>query len=542
MNQIIESLMPTKSGIFTFLTIEERLLINDYIRQLLLEVSDGEHIGFNTHSGRNIMSYIKLMQLAPTDTSIINNNPYRGMPYHMLVYLACWPIKYNPRNNGTLCGKNSSQISMRFYCLTIAEYYSYTLKQPVYKKYDVWRELIYYEYIRENILRKKECPHFIMMHLYYLSNSKSVNYFNLKKKFLTQKDLNTNEYKAFKDLYKRTDPNTFVRLQVNPNFTLDDLLPDEKDPMLQKYSEYTMLMITEAPHHNLYQWSSRKYEVDGPVSKMISVGYHTSDIWYNILFQLIVSFYVMSKHKIYIKDMKLNANVFIRDVATYEKSNGYWKYVIQGLTYYLPNKGYVLLIDSSYRDIIPESTNLDNNRQYKVYISDILPQPQPVMNLEEKIYENYRRMVNTNNFTKEKLREDIFRPPPDIIAFIEKLMTDPEKDFGLILRKYFRRFMNNRIGTLLKENEVALKRELNDTVIKPGDMMILIEANNLYRWIMIDKVNENDVEIYKDSSELTVSVNRTNLAQYSPTEKIEQNSADDVSFIEEKMLETYIIN
>jgi hypothetical protein len=121
-------------------------------------------------------------------------------------------------------------------------------------------------------------------------------------------------------------------------------------------------------------------------------------------------------------------------------------------------------------------------------------------------------------------------------------MTDPEKDFGLILRKYFRRFMNNRIGTLLKENEVALKRELNDTVIKPGDMMILIEANNLYRWIMIDKVNENDVEIYKDSSELTVSVNRTNLAQYSPTEKIEQNSADDVSFIEEKMLETYIIN
>ena len=50
-------------------------------------------------------------------------------------------------------------------------------------------------------------------------------------------------------------------------------------------------------------------------------------------------------------EMTLRDNVYIKDLMNNEQSVGYWKYIIGGFEYYIPNHGFLLLIDSSYKDI-----------------------------------------------------------------------------------------------------------------------------------------------------------------------------------------------
>ena len=87
-------------------------------------------------------------------------------------------------------------------------------------------------------------------------------------------------------------------------------LPDEVDPILQVYSGYMMIMITEAPHYNLYKWTSRNYDQKGIVYKMTRHGYHSANIWYSLLFQILAGLYVMQIHGIYMRNMSIRDNIY----------------------------------------------------------------------------------------------------------------------------------------------------------------------------------------------------------------------------------------
>ena len=141
MNRIYENILPGKDNKMTATTLGERLQTYDYVRQILVKIDDGEDISISSDNRNNLMSYIKLMELNPTYYSPIYNNPYRGLPFGMLIYRCCFPIRFEDISRSVVCAKNSIGLSLRLYALSSAEYYSNKLRQPIRSEYDVWREL-----------------------------------------------------------------------------------------------------------------------------------------------------------------------------------------------------------------------------------------------------------------------------------------------------------------------------------------------------------------------------------------------------------------
>jgi len=560
MDRIYEIVLPGKDSKFTSITLGERLKIYEYVRQILININDGEDIGLDACRGhRNLMSYIKFMELNPNYYSTIHKNPYRGLPFGMLLYRSCFPIKLDQGSKRTVCAKNSIGLNIRLYALTVAEFFSHYFKQQIYKQYDVWRELIYYEYVRENIIKRKQSPNFTLLYAFFVSLNRNIDFFCLKRSTLTQKDLLTIEFKTFQKLYA-LESNIKSKEKLKAIFDQNLLnrtrpgkpLPDETDPNLQRYSGNILILITEAPNHNLYQWASRSYETDGIVKKMVRHGFHDDDVWLGILFQIVSAIYVMQLHCLYISNMTIEDNIYIKDLQAEGNIMGYWKYVIDGISYYIPNHGYLVMIDTNFKDIVSDTRVMDTTiqRQFKIDANNIYDSRSNKEELQKKIYQNYRNIINTNAFTKEHTQNDLSGLPPTVSIFIGKMMEDTEPDLGKIIFKYFRQFLNNRIGTYLKKDtEVPNIRDPAEA-FKPGEMLAYVEATNTYKWCMYSvnsSSNPNKEKVLikskPDSDIEEIEVEKNNLQQYSPSEKIEQNfSGSGAKLSEDDLLETYIIN
>lgn len=565
MSKIYENVLPGKDNKFTSTTIGERVQMYDYVRQIFVKINDGEDMSLDSDGQNSLMSYIKFMELNPNYYSPINVNPYKGLPFGLLIYRSCFPIRVDQASDTVTCAKNSFGLNIRLYALSYAEYYSYKFRQIIYKEYDVWRELAYYEYVRENIIKKRQSPNFPILYAFFLSPNKTIDFFSLKKACLTQKDMLTKQYQKFVEIHT-----LFSSVQKSSDIirpiTLPDAakkviakLPDEIDPALQTYSGTTLILITEAPHHNLYQWASRKYETEGIIKKMISHGYHDERVWFVIIFQIIAALYIMQIHGIYIRNMTIEDNVYIKDLQTYGKAAGYWKYVIDGISYYIPNYGYIVFIDSNFKDIIPQTTTVDRcKREYKIYTSNIFGKKYSITDIRNKVYENYRNIINTNAFTKEHTQNNVTRPPECIMKLLESMMNDPETNLGKILSKYFRPVMNNRIGTLLrKDTEIPNIRDTTKQFSR-GEMAIEVLEEDLYRWCLISYIKDNGIieiitrdhtktdctknDQYNCGDFITKDIRIERLKQYAASQKFDQNMSNDVNLSEEELLETYMVS
>jgi hypothetical protein len=555
MNKIYEIVMPGKDGKMSSTTMGERLQTYDYIRQILVKTNDGEEISLDSDGQDSLMSYIKFMELNPNYYSPIQSNPYKGLPYGLLIYRSCFGIKLDEKSQSITCSKDSLGLNIRLYSLTYAEYYSYEFRQITYKEYDVWRELAYYEYVRENILKKRQSPNFPLLYTWYRSGNRKIDFFSLKKNCLTQKDFLTKDWAKFVQvhtLFSKVKPSDeLIRPLTLPDAARKVIakLPDEIDPALQAYSGTTLILVTEAPHHNLYQWASRIYDRNGIVMKMISHGYHNEKVWLGVLFQIVSALYVMQLHGIYMRDMTIQDNIYIKDLQNFGKAMGYWKYVINGISYYIPNYGYVVLVDSNFKDIIPKGTTIEKcEREYKIYTHDIIGNSYPMENIRKKVYENYKRIVNTNSFTKEHTKNNVTKPPEQIMKIIETMMEDQEMDLGKVISTYFRHLMHNRIGTLLrKDTEVPNIRDVTSQ-FKKGELAVEVVEEDLYKWcLVLAPMGDGIVKVItKENPTLNDYIQKDvrieTLKQYSASEKIEQNTSPDINLSEDELLETYLIS
>ncbi len=557
MSKIYDIVMPKgKDGKkMSSTTLGERLQIYDYLRQILIKSSDGEEISLDDDGQNSIMSYIKFMELNPNYYNPIQCNPYKGLPFGLLIYRACAGINLDEKSQTVVCNRDSEALNIRLYSLTYAEYFSYEFRQMTYKEYDVWRELAYYEYVREKILKQRQSPNFPLLYGWGRSCNRKIDFFSLKKKSLTQKDFLTKDWAKFVQvhtLFSKVKPsNELIKPMSLPDAARKVIakLPDEIDPSLQAYSGTTLILITEAPHHNLYQWASRKYQQNGIVKKMISHGYHGEKIWLGILFQIVSALYVMQLHGIYMRDMTVEDNIYIKDLQNFGKAMGYWMYVINGIKYYIPNYGYLVMVDSNFKDIIPKGTTIDRcDREYKIYTHDIIGKSYSMENIRKQVYENYKRIVNTNSFTKEHTKNDVTKPPETVMKLIQTMMEDQEMDLGIVISRYFRPLMNNRIGTLLrKDTEVPNIRDITGQ-FKKGELAVEVVEEDLYKWCLILAPKGDGVvrivtkEDPTSSDYVEKDVRIETIKQYSTSATIDQNTNPEVNLSEDDMLETYIVS
>lgn len=555
MNKIYENILPGKDNKFTATTLGERLQTWDYVRQILIKVNEGEDISLDTDGQNSLMSYIKFMELNPNYYSPIFSNPYKGLPFGLMIYRSCFPIKFDQLSQSIICARDSIGLNIRLYSLSYAEFYSYKFRQLTYIEYDVWRELAFYEYIRENIIKKRQSPNFPLLYAFFMCPNKQIDFFSLKKGCITQKQKLTKDYQRFVEihtLFSSVKPsNELIRPLSLPDAARKVIakLPDEIDPALQAYSGTTMILVTEAPHHNIYQWASRIYERDGIVRKMISHGYHNEKVWLGVLFQIVSALYVMQLHGIYIRNMTMEDNIYIKDLQTYGNAAGYWKYVVDGIPYYVPNYGYVVLVDSNFKDIIPENKTIEKcKREYKIYTSDIFGKKYPMAEIRKKVWQNYHCIISTNSFTNEHKMNNVTRPPESIMKLLETMMVDPEENLGIVMAKYFRPLMNNRIGNFIrKDTELPNIRDVT-RAFKHGEMAVEVIEEEVYKWVQVVTTKADGIveiitkEKPEDSDFISKDVRIETLKQYATSERIEQNTTPEVNLAEDQLIETYIVS
>ena len=165
-----------------------------------------------------------------------------------------------------------------------------TIKKPYNTSNRYWHEYFILHDIVKSIIDKKICPN-----LPYLINTFSCEqcdftFFGHKNKWLTEKDL-------------------------------------AKGPQEYKDKKPCLIFIMElATGNDFNTWMKKP---------------HTETELYNALFQLMAGI-----HAIQIHGQVINNDVKALNILTYDvKPGGYWKYTIQGKDYFIPNLGYLFIVN-----------------------------------------------------------------------------------------------------------------------------------------------------------------------------------------------------
>ena len=652
-SDLYEDMLPGNAYNNTFNTLGERLTTYSFVRNVLIRQGDGEDIdingkGKNYPDRLNLLSYVKFMELNPYHNDKLTNNPYKSLPDRLLIYRSCYPIRMDRVTNQVTCAKHSLGMNIRIYEMIVGELKVLSTSENIdADKYDLCREINYYEYIREEVIKKMVCPNFCILYCYYISSNTQVDFEKLRS--IKRKHLNDSAGKVNKSLSRKLNDlyhdEIFKQLGLKegtpvtlPDMSGDASLPPKKKDivinssdnfidfirndyvkmrdnnikieitkknllssykfkgldnklralMIEEYDKLKkksdniykdlinkldinsvsgkcLIALTDAPNCILTQWATKTYQFSGtPIKKMDSTGYHDEKVWWSIMFQLLVGLHVLQIKNIAINNMTMDDNIYIKDLQNVDRTVGYWKYIINGINYYIPNYGYMVLIDTNFKDLPQDDYTIKRKNYelgtYKIYgqvASDFDPSDSTKKNLVDKTnYENLKKIINSNNFGKEFTNYGGISPPEPIIALLGSMnqyINDPNrKQDGKtddLINKYMRRFLHNRIGCYLSDDEDKFVVDEPNNDIKSGELCIYTDHNKANKWALcIDIHNYPNITILtkdkvldKESIEIVIAI--ANTKKYKKTTDIAQvYKSNEAKLAEEDLLETYIIN
>lgn len=463
---LYEDMLPNVSNVptNTFNTVKERMVIHHYVRSIFIKTGDGEEVligggnAVNTNSEiTNLLSHIKLLEINPYHHSRQTDNPYRTLAENFVMYRSCYPIKMG-NYNVVECSKSSIGMNIRIYLLS--KYDDDINSSAILSRYnsDIWRELDYYQYIRDEIIKPNISPNFIALHSHYMTKNTGINFdkFNTIRGKIDIKNLNISKMNADvkNNLYVRYIKDYYFN-DKDVKVTFDDLIKENIIPVkstprsvtdierrtvtdkrvdeliisnkLVHYmdSDKCLVMLSEAPTQNFLDWATRTYQIgNGPIKKMVQNGYHDDKLWESIYFQLLLSMLIMFDKKIMFTDFSLNNNVYIKDLKQNDQNIGIWKYIYDGIEYYVPNYGYLLMIDSNFAEINGTTNKLSSSYDPSAINFRIKSTLLKDKNDNGEIYKlcvkNMIRVFGSDNLGREFTNYGGVPPTPE---FIKKLDT-----------------------------------------------------------------------------------------------------------------------
>lgn len=568
LSMIYEDVLPSKQFANTSNTLGERLNIYNFVRSVFIKINDGEDIDIDGRGDNSLLSYLKFMELNPYNSNQFTNNPYKGLPDDMLIYRSCYPIRYDERTNNIQCAPNSIGMNIRIYKLSIIEYNIKKSQNTVYYDYNIWREVAYYEYVREQIIKRKICPNFVLLYAYYICERCNIDFnklSQLKGKPQYSQPKQTVNPTVLAQITRPVIPlqnkNTLELIQpIQPQQPIE-LIGQPPTPKIKPnlpiidenaFSGRGLILLTEGPTYNLYGWASKTYKVEGNIKRMVNTGYHKSEIWLSILFQMMTALFVLQLHKIAFDDFTVEDNIYIKDISQHENITTYWKYRINNLDYYVPNYGYLVMIDSNYKDIDNQSTliNQQNLKKFKIYSSLFPGISENEINI--KCFEAFKNTFNPNSFTKSFANVGGANLPEDILSLLGEIyssatMTNSKTNIDYYISMFMRKLMNNRIGTYLSEIESRNVRKDDVRSFQSGQIVVNEVQNETYKFVIYLESEERSAIILtkedgkNDIIEKKIPIDT--LFNYSRLDNIVQNfKPTEASLNEEDLLETYIIN
>jgi hypothetical protein len=226
-------------------------------------------------------------------------------PPNFFMFNICYPIFVN--NNNIECDHNSQKGNMRVYNIVNGGTISSEIK--------------YYEKIKD-IIQNNQCPNFV------LSYGMIVGNYTI--------DWNTIAYMTNQ-----------IEIPKSTNSSL------------------CLVNLTEGISQNIIDWASPSTKTntinDTIVTIMSNTGSKNLNILKNILFQLLIGIYFLIKENIIFDNFSLKNNVYIKRINITIPKIKYWKYIINNVEYFLPNNGYLVMIDSNFKHTNIGLENLNPN-------------------------------------------------------------------------------------------------------------------------------------------------------------------------------------
>ena len=574
LNMIYEDVLPTKHIKNSYISLGDRTTQSDYIRSVFFQNGDGDEIGFTEKSKNNLLAHIKFMDLNPYNTYRFSDNPYKGLPEGFLIYRSCYPIQRDQRDGMAICARNSMAVNVRVYKLTKGAYKINKQNKKSYADYDQWREVAFYEFIRERILKKRICPNFVGMHGYYTTEKSDIDFERVTKlknhvkgqpmPELSYDNVNKNAadfikktLEEQKKILKAMEPYMGMPVKsgyTDPRFAVIKTKDEVEDEKLDDYTGSVLTILTESPTYSLYNWASKIYQIEGNIKKMVNTGYHSDKVWLSIIFQMIVGLYVLQINKININNFSIKNNIFIKDIANESNVTNYWKYTINNVDFYVPNYGYLVQIDTNYKDLEdPQSANFIKNDKDEHKLDGIIYDKKiKEEKINTDIFNSFINCIDPNNFKGNFVSEGGVAPPQEILDLLDKMYTEAKNksitDISAYLFNYMRQYLNNRIGTFLKEQEFVHVRKDDMRSAKPGQIVVLDEGNGSYRFVLYVTVDKGVATILTKDEEknteeiINKTVPITSLFNFSRHEPIVQNyNLNEANINESAIIERYTI-
>jgi len=632
---IHEDVLPKKGDyIVSSTTLGERLEVYNFIRSSIFNNVDGENMGLEGTDKKSLLSYIKFGELNPYNTYKYSYNPYKGLPFGYLIYRSCYPIQHHESGGAVICARDSTAINVRIYRLIEGSYAIIKTQGRInFFKFDEWREIRFYEIIREEILKKKVCPHFPFLFGYFICENSNIDFnYNYQirnkeahpkeQKYLTDheytpeqieemamnrlkndisngtitaitaelieikkqdliNDLNTINKKELRGELTPEQFNEMARrMKLTQNIAegtiriLTPTLLEIKKKVLKNekvlsinpnvYLGKAVVLLTESPTYTLYGWASKTYKRTWNVKEMINRGTHSDTEWKNIIFQILITLYVMSVKKLYIRNFSVEKNIYVKDLPTKGPIIKYWKYIINDIEYYLPNLGFLVQLDTNFRDITntKEEANLSfidqiekKNPEYKVGGKNFPQEEKDDVSILNKVDHMFEAVFKPDVFNDiEFTQSGGVRPSAEIMDLLNRIRTTgievfKNKMFDNILSN-MTGYLHNRIGTYLKENEVQNVRKEEIKNWRRGQLFVIEDGGaGIYKIVSFIKTNQDNITctiFTRNSPNQDIIIKTTqpkaDLISYSRAEPIAQNfKPEESSLIEEDLLETYVI-
>ncbi len=552
LNRIYEDMLPGNPYSLTAISLYERKQLIDFFRNSILQTTDGEEM--TVSGGKNsLLSYIKILDINPYT---MNKNPYLDLPRNFIIYRAGYPVRFDDKNKVIGLSRQSMGVNVRMYMMTNGDIRCKTINGNINAdNFDLWREIKYYDWVRDNLVKKKVSPNFIAPILYKIDSESKINWSQLDVIRATgvptqnildikknqEKINNSHNIDKSLGLFQALIPLQFRRATLNK----DDTKTVEKED-LTVGSGKTLVLLTEAPTSSLAKWSSTVYDTFGAVKKMVSTGHHSVEVWKSVLFQLVYSMAVLQEKGIYMKNFSLD-NFFIKDIFSDPNSVGSWIYKVDNVEYYVPNYGYILMVDSKYSDISSDDLKSNPDKQvYKIYgslygnnnalTSDII---------KVMVHTQFKDIVDPNNFTHKFRVKGGSIPDDSIITLLKALCEDSTTgNIRDLIPKYFGDFVHNRVGTLLLKSEKDNVFTYSKPNFAKGNMMVWEKRYSEFEWVIyIGDVVSNPLKkriLTKVGNKYEIAeVFVSSLLGYPDNEKVLPNSSLNMKYDESHIYETY---
>jgi hypothetical protein len=162
----------------------------------------------------------------------------------------------------------------------------------------------------------------------------------------------------------------------------------------------------------------------------------------------------------------------------------------------------------------------------------------------------FKETIDPNVFDQDFLADNGVKPPEPVIGLLRaiKQQTDakPTVAINYYIRKFMTMFLNNRVGTVLTEPELANVKRGAIKEFQKGQMVTMKDADGNDRFVLYVKQKQPNVALIITRNPKTMvfdetTVPITSLFEYSLVAPITQTFKMDMNFSEESLLETYTV-